>query len=271
MNFDDALPTLLERLAAGGDVALFSERELSEWPAAAVALLKAERLLVKGPPADAVTCPGCEDDCTMPVGVATTSSGAMRAFVVCDKRDDVGRVVIAPDMLEQWTSSPGRVADALARTLGLRRGSDGTGPHWDIGVLKGVKYSAHVVLGIGRALQLEIAGHRLPVADVLELGDTSVILERRALVRCVDNPVAGAGDTESSMQRRERLKARVHEEKAKGNKAFFKTVAAEENISSSRLKQLVAEKSPPFAPRGVWSGLLPVAKGAGSKKGKAKA
>jgi hypothetical protein len=37
------LPAVLDRLAAAaGEVALFSERELAEWPAAALARLKAE-------------------------------------------------------------------------------------------------------------------------------------------------------------------------------------------------------------------------------------
>lgn len=40
-------------------------------------------------------------------------------------------------------------------------------------------------------------------------------------------------------QRTERLKRRVAEEKSKGNKAFNKTVAKEEGISDSRLKQII--------------------------------
>jgi hypothetical protein len=93
MKLADVLPTVLDRLAAAaGEVAQFSERELAEWPAAALARLKAEGLLAKGPPADTVVCPGCEEGCTMPVETDTTTSGTLRAFVVCDQRDDVARV-----------------------------------------------------------------------------------------------------------------------------------------------------------------------------------
>lgn len=243
MNLADVLPAVLDRLAAAaGEVALFSERELTEWPAAALARLKAEGLLVKGPPADTLTCPGCEEDCTIPVETDTTPGGTLRAFVVCDKRDDVARVAITRDLLEQWTSSPERVADVLARLLGIRRsGSDSTALRWDVCVLKGAKCSAHVVLGIENELRLAIAGHSLPVGDVLELGDKGLSIERRALLRCVDNPVAAAGDEPSAEQRRKRR----NELKAAGKRNFNQLLAAEEGISVSAIKQLLQEKKQP--------------------------
>lgn len=271
MNFADVLPTLLDRLAAAaGEVALFSERELAEWPAAAFARLKAEGLLVKGPPADAVVCPGCEEDCTMPVETDVTPSGTLRAFVVCDKRDDVARVAIARDLLEQWTCSPERVADVLARLLGIRRsGSDSAARRWDVGLLKGTKQNgAHIVLGIGNELRLTIAGHSLPVADVLELGDKGLSIERRALLRCFDNPVAAAGGQESAEQRRERLRKRRNELKASGVRNYNQVLADEEGIGVDRIKQLVKEevKEPAAAPS--WLEPLKNTKGATQKKPK---
>ncbi|MBL8419992.1 MAG: hypothetical protein JNK92_05085 [Dechloromonas sp.] len=246
MNHAEVLPAVLDRLAAAdGEVALFSERELAEWPAAALARLKTEGLLVKGPPADTLTCPGCEEDCTMPVEIVTTAGGAMRAFVVCDKRDDVARVAVGRDLLEQWTCSPERVADVLARLLCIRRNNGDTAAlRWDVGVLRGVKGSAHVVLGIERELRLTIAGHSLPVVDVLELGDKELNIDRRALLRCVDNPVAPAGDRESAEQRRERLRTRRNELRASGVRNFNQVLAQEEGISVSAIKQLLHEKKP---------------------------
>lgn len=267
MNPADMLPALLDRLAAAaGEVALFSERELAEWPAAALARLKTESLLSKGPPADTLTCPGCEEDCTMPVEIATTASGALRAFVVCDKRDDVARVAIARDLLEQWTCSPERVADVLARLLGIRRsGSDSTALRWDVGVFKGTKQNgAHVVLGIENELRLTIAGHSLPVVDVLELGDKGLSIERRVLLRCVDNPVAAAGGQESAEQRRERLRRRRNELKAAGTRNFNKVLAEEEGITVERIKQLLKEETADQPAN--WFDLSP--KGATQKKPK---
>ena len=57
--------------------------------------------------------------------------------------------------------------------------------------------------------------------------------------RALDQPIAGAGDTESPAQRRERLKKRVQEVKARGTRGFLKVVAQEEGISVSRLKQIL--------------------------------
>ncbi len=262
----DVLPAVLDRLAAAaGDVAQFSERELAEWPPAALAQLKAEGLLVKGPPADTLTCPGCEEDCLMPVEIVTTTSGTLRAFMVCDKRDDVARVAVARDLLEQWTCSPERVADVLARLLGTRRSSgDATALRWDVGALKGTQNSAHVVLGIERTLQLNIAGHCLLVADVLELGEKGLILERRALVRCVDAPVAAAGDTLSRKQRIERLRTRRNELRASGVRSFNKALAEEEGCSVSLIKQLLVEKKPAKN----WFDASPIPKGTVQKKSK---
>lgn len=243
----DALADLLARVAAAdGAATMVSERELAEWPASAVGLLKAEKLLVMGAPADAVTCPGCEEDCTMPVESAITPGGKLRAFVTCDKRDDVGRVPVATDLLVQWGCSPERLADALSRMLGIRRSEgDAAANRWSVGVLKGAKHSANVVLDTGRGMQLSIAGYTLALADVLELGDKGLALDRRALVRCVDAPVAGGGDMESAEQRRERLIARVNQERAKGTRGFLKVVAEEEGFGVSRLKQIIYDKPEP--------------------------
>lgn len=253
MNEADVLPTLLDRLAAGGDPALFSEQELAAWPHHALKQVKTAGLLTHTAPVASITCPGCEEECAMPVEVATMSSGALRAFVVCDKRDDTGRVPVPLAMLEQWQCSLRQIAEVLAKLLNVRRGTDdSTGLRADVGVLKGAQNSAHVLLMLDRTLALEISGHRLVLADVLELGAEGLSIERRALLRCVDKPVASAGDAESAKHRRDRLKARVRAENAKGTKAFLKVVAEEEGISVSRLKQLVKDEPEPLAPPDAW-------------------
>lgn len=268
MTGADALAALLARVAASdGEPARFSERELAEWPAAAVAQLKAEGLLVKGPPADVVSCPGCEDDCAMTVETATTAGGKLRAFVVCDRRDDVARVAIARDAIEQWQCSPVQLATQLAKFLALRRPlSDNTPKRLDLGVLKGTNGSAHVVLHVENPLTLHVAGHVLPLADVVDWTDKGLTVERWALVRCVDSPVAAAGSAESAAQRKARIQARAKELKALGVDAFIKALVAEEGISESRIKQLLKEEPPPAA---TWHGLPMPTKGTTSKPKKA--
>lgn len=263
------LPALLDRLVAGGDPALFSEQELAAWPLHALNQIKTAGLLTHSAPAACVICPGCEEECAMPVEMARMASGVLRAFVVCDKRDDTGRVPVPLAMLEQWQCSLRQLAEVLAKLLNVRRSTDDSNAmRSDIGVLKGAQNSAHVVLVLDRTLALEIAGHRLALADVLELGVGGLCIERRALLRCVDKPVAGAGDIESAGHRRDRLKARVRAENAKGTKAFLKVVAEEEGISVSRLNQLVKHEPQPPAPRNAWFSPTLKPQGGVSKKSK---
>lgn len=269
MNPADVLPTLLDRLAAAdGGAAVFSAVELAEWPAPAVAKLKADGLLVASTPAASVICPGCEQDCAMPVETASTASGAWRAFVACDKRDDTARVPIPAALLEQWQCTPSQLATQLAKFLALRRPlSDDDPKRLDLGVLKGTQGSAHVVLHVESPLTLHVAGHVLPMADVMDWTDKGLTVERRALVRCVDSPVAAAGSAESAEQRKARLRARARELKALGESAFIKALAAEEGISESRIKQLLKEEPPPAA---TWHGLPISTKGTTSKPKKTK-
>lgn len=239
------LLALLDRLAAAsGDAACFSAQELAEWPTTMLEGLKAAGLLVAATPAASVICPGCEDECAMPVELAMNAAGELRPFVACDKREDTARVPVPLALLEQWQCAPRQLADALATLLGLRRPMTDNDPQrYDLGVMKGAKHSAHVVLTVEHGLQLAIAGHTLPVADVLELGDKGLAADRRALLRCVDSPVGAAGDKESAEQRRERLRKRRDELKALGVHNFNQVLAEEEGRSIERIKQLLKEEA----------------------------
>jgi hypothetical protein len=243
----EALLELLDRMGASRDAAaLVSEEELRQWPIEAVRALKSHKLLVKASPATTVVCPGCEQECTMPVDTVSAGTGkAATSFVVCDKRDDINRVAVSAERLRQWRASAAPIADLITGLLGLRSPDAGaiSSGRWEIGMLKGRKYSSHIVLIADGQLTLCVAGHTVALADVLTLGGGSFKLDKQTLIRFVDKPVAGAGDQESAAQRRDRLKKRVQSEKAKGNKAFLKKVSEEESISVSRLKQLLAKPS----------------------------
>jgi len=246
MNPDDALSTLLDLMAAaGGGAAYFSAQELAAWPASTLARMKEMGLLVPSTPAASVICPGCEEECAMPVEMATTPAGKLCSFVVCDRRDDTTRVLVSPPQLEQWQCSPRLLADCVAKLVGLRRSLRDDDPRrLDLGVLKGTQAAAHVVLHVDSALTLHIAGHVLPLGDVLAWADSGMTVERRALVRCVDNPVAAAGDKASRQQRIDRLRARRNQLKADGVRSFNKVLAEEEGCSVSLIKNLLADNNP---------------------------
>ena len=246
MTPEGALIELLDRVAAlQGAPVLIGADELAQWPSEIVAAMKGQKLIIKARPATSAICPGCEEECVMPVHTIPARSGDPALFIFCDKRDDIGRVPLPIARLEQWQASGDSIADLLAGLLDLHRSGTGgaSGGRWEIGVFRSAKHSSHLVLLARGELALTLAGHSIALAEVLALDGDGFKVDKRRLARLVDQPIAGAGDEESAVQRRDRLKKRVNELKAKGVKAFLKTVAKEEGISVSRLKQLLtAEK-----------------------------
>ena len=176
----------------------------------------------------------------MPVHTLTHRTRDPASFIYCDKRDDINRVQVPAERLKQWQTSGTLVADLLAGLLGLLRpdAGDTSAGRWEVGMFRGKKESSHLVLIADGGLSLALAGHSIALAEVLTLEGMGFKLDKQTLVRLVDKPIAGAGDKESATQRRARLK-----------KTFLKTVAGDEGISVSRLKQLLQEKPEPTKTR----------------------
>jgi hypothetical protein len=116
-----ALIELLEHVGAGQDaVVLVTNHELAQWPSAAVAAMKSQKLIRKAKLAASAVCPGCERECVMPVNTVTDKSGDSDSFIVCDKRSDINRVPVSPEQLVQWRCSADTVCGFVASQLGLR-------------------------------------------------------------------------------------------------------------------------------------------------------
>ena len=166
-----------------------------------------------------------------------------RAFIACDKRDDIGRVPVDMGSLKAWQITRALLAKTLAQLLGFTQAPqrDTTGKHWTLGVLKGKKHKSLVTLLAGDSFTLSLAGHTVPLIDVLSFEEDSLALNKAELIRRVDKP-AEQNAPEIPEARRTRLKARIHAEKAKGTRAFLQVVAKEEGIAVSRLKQIIASK-----------------------------
>lgn len=242
MTPDDTLIELLDRVAAlQGAPALIDAHELAHWSSNAVAAMKAQKLIIKARHSASAICPGCEEDCVMPVHAMPAPSGNPEPFIVCDKRDDVSRVPVPASYLKQWQASGDSIADLLAGLLGLQRSGIGNSSagRWEIGVFRGNKHSSHLVMLAHDKLTLTLGGHTITLPEALTFDGGTFKVDRAILSSLVDQPVAAAGDKESAAQRRERLKKRVKELKARGVKAFLKTTAEEEGISVPRLKQLL--------------------------------
>ena len=96
-------------------------------------------LLTPWEPASATICEGCEQGCIMPVHYPARQDGRPdRALVVCDKRSDIGRIIVDPDRLRQWRISVEGIAAVVAKLLGTDRTPIRSAPdrNWQLGCFR---------------------------------------------------------------------------------------------------------------------------------------
>lgn len=218
-----ALIELLARVGAGdGAVALVSEYELNQWPGAAVAAMKAQRLLSKARPASSALCPGCERDCAMPVHVLPGTRGAAAAFVVCDKRSDINRVAVSLDRLVQWQCCADAVSAFVADALGLRRSAQqaDTTARWSIGIASGDKRSQMLCLQAAGALALVAGNNALPLADLIAHHDGAYALDDVRVRQLVDAATTADNRYTPSNAKREARKVDTQAMYAAWQKAY---------------------------------------------------
>jgi hypothetical protein len=208
MTPTEALLELLERVEASQGAALVSEEELRGWPVEAVRALKTDNLLVKASPATTGVCPGCEQECTMPVHTVSAGTGKTASFIVCDKRDDINRVPVSAERLRQWRCSAEAVGAFIARSLGLRPESQRKAGDrlWELGLVKGRKRSQMVCLRANGVLELVAGSNAVPLAEVVRDGTAGYSIDGEAIRQLADTSTAGDSRYTPSNARREARK-----------------------------------------------------------------
>jgi hypothetical protein len=202
----EALLELLERVGASqGDAALVSEEELSSWPAEAVLALQSQKLLVRASPAASVVCPGCEQECTMPVYTVLAGTGKAASFVVCDKREDINRVPVSAERLRQWRCGVEAVGGFVARSLGARpesqrRAGDGL---WELGLATGKRRSQMLCLRANGALELVVGNNVVPLRELVRSGEHGYSVDGAAIQQMVDTATTGDSRYTPNCARRE--------------------------------------------------------------------
>jgi hypothetical protein len=189
MTPPEVLIELLDRFAAlQGDKVLISEAELTDWPAAAVAALKAQRLIKKSRPVSSVVCPGCERECVMPVHCLTDAAHPMETFIVCDKRSDINRVMVDSKRLTQWQCNADAICRFVTESLKLRRSDQASeqANRWNIGVATGSKRSQMLCVQIDEFCMLAAGGNALPLADLVEFDKDVYSLNDGMIRKMVD-------------------------------------------------------------------------------------
>lgn len=175
MTPEQAFADLMARVGARPDsVALVNEQELAGWPWDVVAALKAQGLLRKARDAISAVCPGCEQQCLMPVNTVKDDETSRRdSFVVCDKRSDINRVPIPPEQLRQWRSDAEAVREFVADSLSLRPTRERAADQalLLVGMIEGTKRSQMLALRAAGDPALVVGGESVLLSDLAKYGD----------------------------------------------------------------------------------------------------
>ncbi len=208
MTPEQAFAELLGRIGANeGEAVLVSEEELASWSDSAVRALKRAGLLSVASPVASVVCPGCEEQCIMPVQSISTGGKRVASFVVCDKRDDINRVEVPTKRLRQWRCSAEAVCAFLAQALGLRpdRPRKADIGLYEIGLVNGKRRSQVVCLRVTEALELVVGQNAVPFAELMQFGDNRYSVDMGVVRHMVDiSTVADSRYTPSSHRRESR-------------------------------------------------------------------
>lgn len=166
MTEGDLLEHIFERLCrADLREEFFGAAEAAQWPESALEGLIKSGLLGSTEPAQVIDCDGCERNCFMPVYVRPAEGNRpARAFISCDKPEDVGRVPVELGRLAQWRITGGMLAGTMARLLGFTNPphEDSMGKRWTLGRLKGKEYKGEVTLAVDGCVMLTIADQSIP-------------------------------------------------------------------------------------------------------------
>lgn len=247
VGLNASLSELLGRMrSASGRSIELSTAELLTWPAGDVAALQAAGAILRGSPGNSTVCPGCEQACVMPVEEMRRSGRPAVLFIVCDKREDVASVPVAPALLERWRTNEAGLADSLARLLGAGAASPTDGPTAShrLGVIKGRLNKEVAYLGSGDGgLKLMLAGHALDLLLVLNIENGVLALDTERLRRCVDSPAGTSTFKEQPEDRQKRLQELVATERQRNPRKFLQAVADRESMSVFALKLVIYRKS----------------------------
>lgn len=113
-DYQDALQELIQCSESDGDTTI-SWEQTRYWPNGAIDVLEKSGWIKLTSPATTVECPGCEENCFMPVNVYPMEKGkpVRTSVVACDKRDDIGLVKIDSKRLQQWKITQGKISKII--------------------------------------------------------------------------------------------------------------------------------------------------------------
>lgn len=186
----EVLIELVDRLGASGShTVLISESELGRWPGEAIHALKSQRIIGKAKAADSAVCPGCEEECVMPVITLPGGEGATRSFILCEQRDDTNRVAVTTSHLLQWRCSLELMCGFVADSLGLHRGrlQRNQAGMLEIGMVTGKKRVQMICMEITDRVQAVVGQNKVDLAELVVFEDGKFSVHQGMVQRLVDS------------------------------------------------------------------------------------
>jgi hypothetical protein len=190
VTLEDVLQELIQVLGSKHDNTIPWD-QVREWPKGALDLFQDAGLIKPKEAAKSVTCPGCEENCFMPLHVSPAIQGnPTQAFVVCQQRDDMGRIPISLELCQQWQITDNQLAQWIARQLDLKRKPkrDKESNNILIGDVQGKKKTGSLELSCTEPVSLKASGNSLSLVQVIYLKDNQLQIEREAIINMMDRP-----------------------------------------------------------------------------------
>lgn len=147
-----------------------------------------------------------------------------RAYVGCDRRDDMGRVKIAMSRLRQWQITAAQVARWVSGALGLKGNPerDQASGVFTLGNLQGKKRVGSLKFDTVDSVSLKVSGHSLALAEVVNFEGDHPRIDRTVILDLTDlAPASESTDCDQrSTARRETRKRGSPIESAIGQTEF---------------------------------------------------
>lgn len=244
----DVVRELIQRLIyTRAGVIYLSLGAIGEWPHGLLSNLLDVKFLRKAAPAANIICPECHYACSRPVITDTyPESGAVRHFVICDRRSDIGNVPIDSSDLEQWQLSIGQIVEFLKAELKPmptgQRARNGIIP---IGRVNGACGLRLVSISTSVGLDLTIGGERLPVTELIFWHDGKLTVDRKAVQKLVDRDENLADEYYSpSTSGREVRKAETADRHREWSEKYRRLKGANRNRSDRAIAKQIAREDP---------------------------
>ena len=201
------LRTLLATLGPNGrDPLLVTRSETAHWPPSLFNALLETALIRPAGSANIVVCPGCDHACAMNVNSDThPQTGNSRAFIVCDRRDDMGFIGLDPCDLKQWQLSRRQLADFLVRNLSLTpTGVSVDAPAIALGWTTSKHGRRHVCLQFEGTPQLSIDNGTIPLDQLVFWNGTAIAVDHESFRLIADQRPKAARHVRSNVRREAR-------------------------------------------------------------------